>query len=152
MTQDELRPTSDELTVGEVSSRSGLAVSAIHFYENKGLITSRRSSGNQRRYRREVLRRIAIIRAAQRVGIPLKTIKAALDELPNNRVPNQTDCQHFSRGWHAELEVRIALLTKLKDQVGNCIGCGCLSAKSCPLFNPKDKVGKLGPGAHFLRA
>ena len=139
-----------ELGVGEVAARCGVAVSAIHFYEQKGLIASWRNAGNQRRYPREVLRRVSIIKVAQRLGIPLASIKAALDSLPKGRTPNDEDWKKLSSRWHADLEGRIATLSRLKEQLTGCIGCGCLSMKECPLRNPWDELASRGPGAHLL--
>ncbi len=140
----------DEMSVGEVARRSGLAVSTIHFYEAKGLIRSARSSGNQRRYPREVLRRVAIIKVAQRTGIPLKTIGDAFKALPSERTPTVEDWSRLSSVWKAELERRIDRLTRLRDHLTDCIGCGCLSVKSCPLHNPWDRLGEQGAGPRLL--
>ncbi len=139
-----------ELGVGEVAERSGVAVSAIHFYEAKGLITSWRNAGNQRRYPREALRRVSIIKVAQRLGIPLASIKAALDSLPKGRTPTDQDWKKLSARWHADLDDRIAKLTQLRDQLTGCIGCGCLSMKQCPLRNPYDELAAQGPGPRLL--
>ncbi|WP_202926236.1 redox-sensitive transcriptional activator SoxR [Pseudoxanthomonas wuyuanensis] len=139
-----------ELTVGEVAARAGVAVSTLHFYESKGLIHSWRNAGNQRRYPREVLRRVAIIKVAQRTGIPLADIQQALSSLPEARTPTAQDWQKLSSRWRADLDERIARLTRLRDQMDGCIGCGCLSLKNCPLRNPKDEVGEQGPGPRFL--
>lgn len=139
-----------ELTVGEVAERSGVAVSALHFYENKGLITSWRTSGNQRRYSRDVLRRVAIIKVAQSTGIPLAEIRQALATLPNNRTPTASDWKKLSAGWREDLDHRIRQLTKLRDQLEGCIGCGCLSLESCPLRNPQDQAAGEGDGALYL--
>jgi len=139
-----------ELTVGEVAARAGVAVSTLHFYESKGLIHSWRNAGNQRRYPREVLRRVAIIKVAQRTGIPLADIQQALSSLPEARTPTAQDWQKLSSLWRADLDERIARLTRLRDQMDGCIGCGCLSLKNCPLRNPKDEVGEQGPGPRFL--
>jgi MerR family transcriptional regulator, redox-sensitive transcriptional activator SoxR len=139
-----------ELTVGEVAARSGMAVSAIHFYETKGLILSWRNQGNQRRYPREVLRRIAIIKVAQRLGIPLASIREAFDAMPKGRTPTQKDWKKLSARWHADLDDRIVRLTKLRDQLTGCIGCGCLSMDACPLRNPWDKLSEEGPGPRLL--
>ena len=138
------------LSVGEVAERSGVAVSALHFYETKGLIRSMRSGGNQRRYAREVLRRIAIIKVAQRAGIPLADIHAALAALPLRRTPTAKDWKTLSAGWKKELDRRIARLTGLRDQLNDCIGCGCLSTSRCPLRNPWDALAKEGPGPRLL--
>lgn len=139
-----------ELSVGEVARRSGVAISAIHFYETKGLVTSWRNAANQRRYPREALRRVSIVKVAQRVGIPLASIKAALDSLPKGRTPTDQDWRKLSARWQAELDERIAKLTRLRDQLTGCIGCGCLSMHSCPLRNPQDEVAARGPGAQFV--
>ena len=139
-----------ELTVGEVAKRSGVAVSALHYYESEGLIHSWRNQGNQRRYAREVLRRVAVIKVAQRSGIPLASIRKALEGLPNGRTPTAEDWGKLSAGWKAELNDRITRLTRLRDQLDGCIGCGCLTLGVCPLRNPGDKLSKLGPGARLL--
>lgn len=138
------------LSVGQVAQRSGVAVSAVHFYESKGLINSWRNAGNQRRYTRDVLRRIAIIKVAQRAGIPLAAIREAFDTLPQGRTPSAQDWQHLSAQWANELDARIRRLTQLRDQLGNCIGCGCLSLQNCPLRNPADTLAQQGPGARLL--
>ena len=139
-----------ELSVCEVADRCGDAVSAVHFYESKGLIQSWRNSGNQRRYPREVLRRVSIIKVAQRLGLPLSTIKAALDSLPRGRTPTDPDWRRLSARWHAELDERISKLSRLRDQLAGCIGCGCLSMKQCPLRNPWDRLSEKGPGPQIL--
>lgn len=139
-----------ELTVGQLSARSGVAVSALHFYESEGLIHSRRTGGNQRRYSRETLRRVAFIRASQRVGIPLKAIRDALAELPDNRTPTRRDWAQLSRSWRDDLDDRIQRLQDLRDQLDGCIGCGCLSIDRCRLYNPDDVRGNEGPGARKL--
>ncbi|NMO91974.1 redox-sensitive transcriptional activator SoxR [Actinomycetospora sp. TBRC 11914] len=139
-----------ELTVGEVSRRSGVAVSALHFYEREGLIQSRRTSGNQRRFRREVLRRIAFIRIAQRVGVPLAQVREALDELPDSRTPTRADWEALSQAWRAELDDRIRRLQQLRDDFSGCIGCGCLSLDRCTMFNAGDRLGEEGPGPRRL--
>lgn len=139
-----------ELTVGQVAERSGVAVSALHFYERQGLIHSRRTSGNQRRYRRDVLRRVALIRIAQRVGIPLAEVRQALAELPDNRTPGRDDWERLSRRWHDELEQRIADLERLRDRFTDCVGCGCLSLDRCWMANPGDQLAADGPGARRL--
>lgn len=139
-----------ELTVGEVAARSGVAVSTLHFYENKGLIRSSRNQGNQRRYPREVLRRIAIIKVAQRTGIPLAEIRKALSALPEGRAPTAADWSRLSAQWKADLDDRIDRLTRLRDQLTDCIGCGCLSTAACPLRNPWDELSEQGPGPRLL--
>lgn len=139
-----------ELTVGEVAARSGLAVSAIHFYEAKGLIKSRRSAGNQRRYPREVLRRVAVIKVAQRIGISLASIHEALQALPEGRTPTVKDWNKLSARWRAELDERIIKLTLLRDQLDDCIGCGCLSMEACKLRNPWDELSEQGSGPRLF--
>ncbi|MER7131719.1 redox-sensitive transcriptional activator SoxR [Streptosporangium saharense] len=139
-----------ELTVGELSSRSGVAISALHFYERQGLITSRRTQGNQRRYRRDTLRRVALIRVAQRVGIPLAEIAVALEDLPSARPPTRQDWEHMSTRWRDQLDARIRELQKLRDDFTDCVGCGCLSIDRCPMANPDDTLGKLGSGPRRL--
>jgi MerR family redox-sensitive transcriptional activator SoxR len=136
-----------ELTPSEMAMRSGVAVSALHFYEREGLITSRRTSGNQRRYARETLRRVAFIRMSQRLGIPLARIREALATLPADRVPTSKDWARLSAGWRADIDERIMHLQRLRDNLAGCIGCGCLSLKSCVLANPGDVLAEHGPGA-----
>jgi MerR family redox-sensitive transcriptional activator SoxR len=136
-----------EMTPGELSRRSGVAVSALHFYEREGLIGSRRTAGNQRRYPRETLRRVAFIRASQRLGIPLARIRNALATLPADRVPTSKDWARLSAGWRQDLDNRILHLQRLRDSLTGCIGCGCLSLKTCALFNPGDVLAEWGPGA-----
>jgi len=150
MKKSEPAPYSPELGVGEVAARCGVAVSALHFYEQQGLIASWRNAGNQRRYPREVLRRVSIIKVAQRLGIPLASIKAALDSLPKGRTPTDQDWRKLSARWHADLDERIAKLTRLRDHLTGCIGCGCLSLKECPLRNPWDELAEKGPGPQLL--
>ncbi|MFA0810964.1 redox-sensitive transcriptional activator SoxR [Microbulbifer epialgicus] len=139
-----------ELTVGEVAERSDVAVSALHFYESKGLISSWRTGGNQRRYSRDVLRRVAIIKVAQSTGIPLAEIREALAALPDSRTPNAKDWAKLSAGWRENLDRRIRQLIQLRDRLEGCIGCGCLSMENCPLRNPGDQAAKLGGGALYL--
>jgi len=138
------------LSVGEVAKRSGVAVSTLHFYESKGLIGSWRNAGNQRRYPRQVLRHVAIIKVAQRLGIPLATIREAFTALPQGRPATAADWSELSAKWRAELDNRIARLTRLRDQLTGCIGCGCLSLGACPLVNPGDKLSEQGPGPRLL--
>jgi len=138
------------LTVGELAKRSGVAVSALHFYEAKGLIRSVRSPGNQRRYPRETLRRVSVIKVAQRVGVPLADVREALKALPQNRAPSAAEWRRLSSKWKAELDERITKLTKLRDQLDQCIGCGCLSIANCWLRNPWDKLAAQGPGPRLL--
>ncbi|MFV8836142.1 redox-sensitive transcriptional activator SoxR [Aquisalimonas sp.] len=140
----------DVLSVGQVARRSGVAVSALHFYETKGLISSWRNSGGQRRFPRSVLRRVAVIKAAQRIGIPLSEIADALAALPDGRSPTAADWQRLSDQWRANLDERIDKLVKLRDHLDGCIGCGCLSLESCPLRNPEDIAANAGPGARLF--
>ncbi|PSJ60612.1 redox-sensitive transcriptional activator SoxR [Kumtagia ephedrae] len=139
-----------ELTVGQVAERSGVAVSALHFYEAKGLIRSQRTAGNQRRYGGDVLRRVAVIRIAQEVGISLADIGKALDSLPEGRTPTRQDWSLLSKGWREDLDRRIRQLEALRDGLDDCIGCGCLSIDRCRLRNPDDRLGKEGAGARRL--
>ncbi len=136
-----------ELTPGEMALRSGVAVSALHFYEREGLITSRRTSGNQRRYSRDMLRRVAFIRMSQRLGIPLARIREAMATLPADRTPTSKDWARLSAAWRADLDERIVHLQRLRDNLTGCIGCGCLSLKVCALANPGDALAEEGPGA-----
>jgi MerR family redox-sensitive transcriptional activator SoxR len=138
------------LTPGEVARRSGVAVSALHFYETKGLIKSTRNSGNQRRYTRDVLRYVAIIKIAQRIGIPLATIGEAFSVLPEGHRLTPAEWKQLSSGWREELDHRIKTLEALRDELDGCIGCGCLSRSDCPLRNPGDKLGEQGSGARLL--
>lgn len=135
-----------DMSVGEVARRSGVAVSALHFYERKGLIGSLRTAGNQRRYARDVLRRLAVIRVAQRVGMPLEAVARAFETLPQGRTPTKADWAKLSARWQAELEQRIHMLQLLRDELTGCIGCGCLSLKRCRLANPEDVLGERGDG------
>ncbi len=138
------------LTIGEVSRRTGVAPSALRFYERRGLITTERSAGAQRRYRRDVLRRVAFIRVGQRVGLSLREISEALASLPRDRVPTKADWARLSREWREELDGRIELLEGLRDNLSSCIGCGCLSLRSCALYNPEDRARALGSGPRYL--
>ena len=137
------------LSIGEVARRSGITVSALHFYERQGLIESLRTAGNQRRYARSVLRRVAVIKVAQRMGLPLAEIARALQGLPSGRTPTQADWSALSARWRQALDARIEGLTQLRDQIDGCIGCGCLSLKVCPLRNDGDCLAEGGPGPHF---
>jgi MerR family redox-sensitive transcriptional activator SoxR len=139
-----------DLTIGELSERSGVAPSAIRYYEDRGLVRSRRTTGNQRRYVRPMLRRLAFIRTAQRVGLSLEEIEAALATLPSNRTPTKADWSRLSRGWRPRLDAQIAQLERLRDTLDSCIGCGCLSLRRCSLSNPGDLATDRGPGAVFL--
>jgi len=141
---------STELTPGELAERSGVAVSALHFYERQGLIRSRRTSGNQRRYPRETLRRVAFIRVSQRVGIPLAEIRAALETLPEGKPPSRAEWAQLSERWRDDLDARIEQLIRLRDDLTSCIGCGCLSLDRCYLANPRDRLGEQGPGPRLL--
>lgn len=139
------------LSIGQISTRSGVAASALRFYEDQGLISSRRTAGNQRQYQRSTLRRIAFIQAAQRVGLALSEIKSALDSLPHDRTPNRTDWSKLSRNWRSHLNERIAELERLRDDLDGCIGCGCLSLQRCTLTNRDDWLASRGHGARILR-
>jgi MerR family redox-sensitive transcriptional activator SoxR len=141
---------SDELTIGEVAARSGAAPSALRFYEAQGLIASRRTEGNQRRYERATLRRIAFVRAGRAAGIPLEQIRLALETLPASRSPTRRDWESLSRSWRKDLDRRIAVLEALRTRLTTCIGCGCLSIDACALLNPEDEASGLGAGAHYL--
>jgi MerR family redox-sensitive transcriptional activator SoxR len=139
-----------ELTIGELAARSGVAPSALRFYEAEGLINSSRTAGNQRRYDRATLRRVAFIQAGRTAGIPLEAIGAALTTLPSKRPPNRRDWERLSRGWRQDLDRRISTLQGLRDRLTTCIGCGCLSIDACELLNPDDEAAEGGPGAHYL--
>ncbi|MGB3067721.1 MAG: redox-sensitive transcriptional activator SoxR [Ottowia sp.] len=138
------------MTVGEVSHRAGVPVSTLHFYESKGLIASMRSEGNQRRFPSTVLRYIAIIKVAQRTGIPLEEIKEAIGRYPPGSKLTAAQWRALSSRWRESLDERIRKLTRLRDELNGCIGCGCLSMKDCPLRNPQDILGEEGPGARLL--
>jgi MerR family transcriptional regulator, redox-sensitive transcriptional activator SoxR len=144
--------STDLLTVSDVADRSGFAPSALRFYEREGLIQARRTSGNQRRYERGVLRRLAFIRAARNVGLSLDEVAAALGTLPDSRTPTRADWTRLSRGWRGRLDAQIAALEKLRDGLDSCIGCGCLSLQRCAMSNPADIAGADGPGARYLPA
>ena len=139
-----------ELTIGEVAARAGVAPSALRFYEAEGLIASRRTDGNQRRYEAVVLRRVALVQAGRAAGIPLASIRAALDGLPAGRTPSRRDWERLSRTWRGDLDRRIATLVALRDRLDGCIGCGCLSIDRCDLLNPDDEAAARGAGAHYL--
>jgi MerR family redox-sensitive transcriptional activator SoxR len=142
----------DTLTIGEVAQRSGVPHTALRFYEERGLISSERTVGNQRKYHRAVLRRLAFIRTAQRVGLSLEEIRDALANLPNGRTPTKSDWARLSNSWRAELDARIDALHRLRDRLTACIGCGCLSLRTCFLQNMDDHLAAFGPGAPKLRA
>lgn len=138
------------LTIGELANRSGVATSALRFYETKGLIESERTDGNQRRYPRATLRRVALIRAGQEVGLSLAELAGALERLPHSKTPTKGDWERLSRSWRTRLDTQIAELTALRDELTDCIGCGCLSLKSCSIFNPEDAASDLGTGPRYL--
>ena len=146
----EQSPLKKELSVGDVSARSGLPISTIHFYEAKGLITSERNKGNHRRYARGVLRKLAVIKVAQKTGIPLEEIRTAMDRLSSDKTVTAKDWKDLADAWKEDLDERINQLIRLRDIMGSCIGCGCLSVTDCDLLNPDDTVQKNGPGAYFL--
>ena len=139
-----------ELTVGKVARRCGVKISTLHFYEKKGLIFSLRNAGNQRRYKPDVLRRVSVIKAAQKMGISLAAIKDAFANLPDRRTPTAKDWQKLSSAWQAELNGRIAYLERLRDSLTGCIGCGCLSMQNCPIYNEDDKLAAEGSGPVIL--
>ena len=140
----------DELTIGELARRSGVAPSALRFYEEQGLIRARRTDGNQRRYERAMLRRIAFVQAGKAAGIPLRRIRDALATLPENRIPTRRDWERLSKRWQEDIDRRIATLEALRGRLSTCIGCGCLSIDKCELLNPEDEAAGLGAGAHYL--
>src|SRR5579863_6861810 len=141
-----------ELTVGEVAARSGVSVSALHFYERKGLIRSARTRGNQRRYARDVLRRVALIQVAQELGITLAEVGVVLAALPDHRTPSRADWERISRRWAVDLDRRIALLQRLRTRLAGCIGCGCLSIDRCAIFNRDDYLAAAGRGPVLLHS
>jgi MerR family redox-sensitive transcriptional activator SoxR len=140
-----------ELSIGEVSARSGVAASALRFYERRGLISSARTDGNQRRYDRAVLRRIAFVQAGRAAGVPLVEIGDALSRLPTGRTPSRKDWERLSNRWREDLDARIETLQALRERLTTCIGCGCLSIDKCELLNPDDEAAARGSGAHYLR-
>jgi MerR family transcriptional regulator, redox-sensitive transcriptional activator SoxR len=140
----------EELTIGAVSERTGVATSALRYYEAEGLIHSTRADSGHRRYHRDVLRRISFIRVAQQVGLTLDEIRAALASLPDNRTPTQKDWERLSLSWRPRLDAQIALLERLRDRLTGCIGCGCLSMKACRLLNPGDEAAARGPGPRYV--
>jgi MerR family redox-sensitive transcriptional activator SoxR len=141
-----------ELTIGELVERSGVSASALRFYERHGLIAARRTDGNQRRYPAVTLRRVAVVRAGKAAGIPLEEIRAALDTLPEGKSPTKRDWERLSRRWRSEIDERIEILEALRTRLTTCIGCGCLSLKTCGLLNPGDEAAQRGAGAHYLRS
>lgn len=138
------------LSIGEVAERTGVAVSALRFYDAEGFIASVRTAGGQRRFSREMLRRIAFIRVAQTIGLTLEEIREALATLPQGRTPTKADWARLSRAWRPRLDAQIALLERMRDQLTSCIGCGCLSLQACALYNPDDLAASLGEGARYL--
>ncbi|MDV6012690.1 redox-sensitive transcriptional activator SoxR [Haloechinothrix sp. LS1_15] len=145
-----MSPTADRLTIGQLAERSGVPTTALRFYEQRGLISAERTGGNQRRYARSTLRRGALIPAAQRIGLSLEEIRNALDTLPDDRAPTKADWTRLSTQWRAELDARIDALQRLRDNLTGCIGCGCLSLRSCALHNAGDAMAAHGPGASGL--
>jgi MerR family transcriptional regulator, redox-sensitive transcriptional activator SoxR len=141
---------SEDLTIGAVSERTGVATSALRFYEAEGLVHARRTEGGQRRFPRDALRRVSFIRVAQEVGLTLEEIREALASLPANRTPNEKDWARLSRSWRPRLDAQIALLERLREKLDGCIGCGCLSLRHCRLFNPDDEAAALGPGPRYV--
>ena len=139
-----------ELTIGGLSKRTGVATSALRFYEAEGLIRATRTEGGQRRYARDILRRVSFIRIAQQVGLSLEEIRAALSSLPENRTPNKRDWERLSTSWRPRIDAQIALLERLRDRLHGCIGCGCLSLRVCQLANPSDEAAGHGPGPRWL--
>jgi MerR family transcriptional regulator, redox-sensitive transcriptional activator SoxR len=139
------------LSIGELSARSGVSASALRFYERQGLISSQRTDGNQRRYHGATLRRVALVQAGKAAGIPLERIREALDTLPQDRTPRKRDWERLSRGWAREVDERIATLEAIRGRLTTCIGCGCLSLRTCGLLNPGDEAAALGPGAPYFR-
>jgi MerR family transcriptional regulator, redox-sensitive transcriptional activator SoxR len=142
--------TEATLTIGELSARSGVPASALRYYERIGLIQAERTGGNQRRYPRAELRRVAFIRACAQIGIPLDEIRATLATLPAARTPTRADWARLSARWRARLDERITMLQRLRDDLTGCIGCGCLSLRTCRLYNRDDELAARGPGAHIL--
>jgi MerR family transcriptional regulator, redox-sensitive transcriptional activator SoxR len=138
------------LTIGELSRRTGVAASALRFYEAEGLIHATRTDGGQRRYARDVIRRVSFMRIAQQVGLSLDEIRGALASLPDGRTPTRRDWERLSSSWRPLLDARIEMLERLRDRLSGCIGCGCLSLDICPLYNPGDTLGSRGPGARLL--
>jgi MerR family redox-sensitive transcriptional activator SoxR len=142
----------EELAIGAVADRSGLAVSALRFYESHGLLTAERTTGGQRRYPRDVLRRLAVIRAAQEVGFTLVEIRAMLADLPDDHHVTEVEWRHLAESWRPQLDERIRVLERLRDQLDRCIGCGCLSMKTCQMANPGDRAAARGAGPRFWMA
>jgi MerR family transcriptional regulator, redox-sensitive transcriptional activator SoxR len=145
-----LLPVDHELTIGELSDRTGVAASALRFYEHEGLIHANRSSGGQRRYSRDTIRRVSFVRIAQEVGLSLAEVRAALESLPQHRTPTAKDWERLSRSWRPRLDAQIAMLERLRDRLHGCIGCGCLSLGFCRLLNPDDEAATRGPGPRYI--
>ena len=145
-----MKKATDRVGIGEVAQRTGLSVSAIRFYESEGLVRPVRNAGGHRRYLRSDLRRLSFILIAQQLGFSLQEIRAQLKGLPQERTPTQRDWSRISRGFHRELQQRIDLLTKMRDRLDGCIGCGCLSLKRCALYNPDDRARGLGAGPRYV--
>jgi MerR family transcriptional regulator, redox-sensitive transcriptional activator SoxR len=140
----------EQLTIGEMAERSGVTASALRFYEARGLIRSDRSGGNQRRYDRNQLRRVAFIRIAQQVGLSLDEVAQALATLPGGRTPTKADWARLSAAWRGRLDEQIGLLERMRDRLAGCIGCGCLSLRQCRISNPDDELATDGAGPHYL--
>lgn len=139
-----------EISIGELSERTGVARSALRYYEDEGLIHSERTSGNQRRYHREVVRRVSFIRVAQELGMSLEEIRDAMQALPESRTPTKADWARISKAWRPRIEARIEMMERLRDRLDSCIGCGCLSLKACHLLNPRDEAAESGTGPRYL--
>lgn len=140
----------DLLSIGEVAERTGVSTATLRFYEAESLLRSVRTAGNQRRYDREVLRRVSFVRIAQQVGLTLDEIRAHLASLPQERTPTKADWARLSRSWRPRLDEQIAVMQRLRDQLDDCIGCGCLSLRACALYNPGDTAARFGAGARYL--
>jgi MerR family redox-sensitive transcriptional activator SoxR len=141
----------ETLTIGEVARRSGVPVSALRYYESLGLISSTRTSGGQRRFARDVLRRVAVIQVGQRVGLSLAQVQVAFAGLPTDKAPTRRDWTRVSRTWRTAIDSRIAEMARIRDDLDGCIGCGCLSLRSCPLYNAGDAAAAEGPGPRILK-
>lgn len=139
-----------KISIGELAARSGVAPSALRFYESEGLIEASRSEGGQRRFERETLRRVAFVRVAQEVGLSLEEIRAALHSLPDRRTPTEKDWHRLSEAWRPRIDAQIRMLERLRDRLDGCIGCGCLSLRACHLLNPDDEMAEHGPGARYI--
>lgn len=147
----DMKPSpTDLLSVGDVAARTGVAVSALHFYERQGLISSERTAGGQRRYARHVLRRVSVIQVARRMGIPLAEVAEVFDDLPDDRMPGKTDWRRISERWKGKLEARRKEIERMESELVECIGCGCVSLRSCRVLNPDDELGSSGSGPRLL--